>query len=124
MRKILIADDEPYILNILDFSLGAEGYTVLQAVDGESALRLTIENLPDLAILDVMMPGLDGYEVCRRLKDDPRTRGVPVVLLTARNSLEDRRKGEAVQADGYMTKPFSPQRLLDLVQEHLGVAQE
>lgn len=124
MRKILIADDEPYILNILDFSLGAEGYTVLQAVDGESALRLTIENLPDLAILDVMMPGLDGYEVCRRLKDDPRTKGVPVVLLTARNSLEDRRRGEAVRADGYMTKPFSPQRLLDLVQEHLGVAQE
>jgi CheY-like chemotaxis protein len=124
VRKILIADDEPYILNILDFSLGAEGYAVLQAVDGESALRLAREHHPDLMILDVMMPGIDGYEACRRLKEDPETRNIPVVLLTARNSREDRRRGEESHADGYMTKPFSPQRLLDLVQEHLGVAHE
>ena len=124
MRKILIADDEPYILNILDFSLGAEGYTVVQAVDGQAALSLAGQHEPDLIILDVMMPGIDGYEACKRLKEDPQTKSIPVVLLTARNSLEDRRRGEEVGADGYMTKPFSPQRLLDLVQEHLGVVQE
>ncbi len=122
MRKILIVDDEPYILNILDFSLDAEGYTVLQAADGDEALRLAVAQHPDLIILDVMMPRLDGYETCRRLKEDAATKDIPVVMLTARNSREDRDKGDKAGADGFMTKPFSPQRLLDVVQEYLGVA--
>lgn len=122
MRKILIVDDEPYILNILDFSLDAEGYTVLQAPDGDEALRLAAAQHPDLIILDVMMPRLDGFETCRRLKADAGTKDIPVVMLTARNSRADRDKGDRAGADGYMTKPFSPQRLLDVVQEYLGVA--
>lgn len=121
MRKILIVDDEPYILNILDFSLDAEGYRVLQAADGDEALRVAVEQSPDLIILDVMMPRLDGFETCRLLKENVHTRDVPVVLLTARNSREDRDRGDEVKADGYMTKPFSPQRLLDIVQQYLGV---
>lgn len=124
MRKILIVDDEPYILNILDFSLDAEGYRVLQASDGEEALRMAQDQIPDLVIMDVMMPRQDGFETCRRLKEDLRTADIPVVLLTARNSREDRNKGEEVRADGYITKPFSPQRLLDTVQEFLGVISE
>ncbi len=124
MRKILIVDDEPYILNILDFSLDAEGYRVLQASDGEEALRMAQDQIPDLVIMDVMMPRQDGFETCRRLKEDLRTADIPVVLLTARNSREDRSKGEEVRADGYITKPFSPQRLLDTVQEFLGVISE
>ena len=124
MRKILIVDDEPYILNILDFSLDAEGYRVLQASDGEEALRLAQEQTPDLIVMDVMMPRQDGFETCKRLKEDVRTADIPVVLLTARNSREDRSRGEAVKADGYITKPFSPQRLLDTVQEFLGVTSE
>lgn len=124
MRKILIVDDEPYILNILDFSLDAEGYRVLQASDGEEAMRMAQEQAPDLVIMDVMMPRQDGFETCRRLKEDMRTSDIPVVLLTARNSREDRTRGEEVRADGYITKPFSPQRLLDTVQEFLGVTSE
>ena len=124
MRKILIVDDEPYILNILDFSLDAEGYRVLQASDGEEALRMAQDQIPDLVIMDVMMPRQDGFETCRRLKEDLRTADIPVVLLTARNSREDRNKGEEVRADGYITKPFSPQRLLDTVQEFLCVISE
>jgi len=122
LRKILIVDDEPYILNILDFSLDAEGYCVLQAADGDEALRVAAEQSPDLIIMDVMMPRLDGFETCRRLKESVHTRDIPVVLLTARNSHEDRARGDEVKADGYMTKPFSPQRLLDTVQQYLGVA--
>jgi CheY-like chemotaxis protein len=122
LRKILIVDDEPYILNILDFSLDAEGYNVLKAADGDEALRLALEQSPDLIIMDVMMPRLDGYKTCQRLKEDEKTRDIPVVLLTARNSREDRARGDEVKADGFMTKPFSPQRLLETVQEYLGVA--
>jgi len=122
LRKILIVDDEPYILNILDFSLDAEGYMVLQAADGDEALRVAAEQSPDLIIMDVMMPRLDGFETCRRLKENVNTMDIPVVLLTARNSREDRARGDEVKADGYMTKPFSPQRLLDTVQQYLGVA--
>ncbi len=122
MRKILIVDDEPYILNILDFSLDAEGYMVLQAADGDEALRVAAEQSPDLIIMDVMMPRLDGFETCRRLKENVHTMDIPVVLLTARNSREDRARGDEVKADGFMTKPFSPQRLLDTVQQYLGVA--
>ncbi|MBK6898946.1 MAG: response regulator [bacterium] len=121
MRKILIVDDEPYILSILDFSLDAEGYTVLQAADGDAALSLAADQQPDLVILDVMMPRLDGFETCRRLKADLRTKDIPVVLLTARNSREDRTRGRDCGADGYITKPFSPQRLVDTVQTFLGV---
>lgn len=124
MRKILIVDDEPYILNILDFSLDAEGYRVIQASDGEEAQRLAEEHQPELIIMDVMMPRQDGFETCRRLKEDLRTSEIPVVLLTAKNSREDREMGEQVKADGYITKPFSPQRLLDTVQDFLGVVSE
>jgi DNA-binding response OmpR family regulator len=117
-------DDEPYILNILDFSLDAEGYRVIQASDGEEAMRLAQEHQPELIIMDVMMPRQDGFETCRLLKDDMRTSDIPVVLLTAKNSREDREMGEEVKADGYITKPFSPQRLLDTVQDFLGVTSE
>ncbi len=124
VRKILIVDDEPYILNILDFSLDAEGYAVLQAADGEEAVRMAREESPDLVIMDVMMPRSDGFEACRRLKSDPATAHIPVLLLTARSSKEDQERGKAAGADGYVTKPFSPQRLLDKVQEFLHVTSE
>jgi len=124
LRKILIVDDEPYILNILDFSLDAEGYTVLQAADGEQALQLVRDERPDLVIMDVMMPRQDGFETCRQLKDDPKTSGIPIVMLTARGSREDREIGDMVKADGYITKPFSPQKLLDTVSDFLGVTSE
>lgn len=124
MRRILIADDEHNIRHILDFSLHVEGFDVISAQDGEEALSLAVSESPDLVIMDVMMPGCGGIEACRRLKQDARTRQIPVILLTARASREDRQAGEAAGAAEYITKPFSPQKVIEVVQSILGVAQE
>ena len=121
MQKVLIVDDELNIRNILDFSLGAEGYKVIAACDGDEALTLARTESPDLIILDVMMPRGDGFEVCRRLKEDTSTSAIPVVMLTAKNSNDDRQRGQQVKADAYIVKPFSPQRLVETVQSLLGV---
>lgn len=124
MRRILIADDEHNIRHILDFSLHVEGFDVLAAQDGEEALALAASELPDLVLMDVMMPGCGGIEACRRLKQNPRTRQIPVILLTARSSREDRDAGLEAGAAEYITKPFSPQKVIDLIQSILGVAHE
>jgi two-component system alkaline phosphatase synthesis response regulator PhoP len=121
LQRILVVDDERNIRNILDFSLGAEGYQVIAASDGNEALALAQSELPDLIILDVMMPQSDGFEVCRQLKRISSTASIPVILLTAKNSKDDRQRGDEVQADAYFTKPFSPIRLIDTVQSLLGV---
>lgn len=119
--KILVVDDEVYILHILDFSLGAEGFDVITATDGEEALAKAQREKPDLIILDVMMPRLDGYETCRRLKSDPGTKDIPVLLLTARGRDEDRQRGIESGADDYITKPFSPNKLINRVSDILGI---
>ncbi len=121
MRKILICDDDANIRNIMEFSLEAEGFHVLAAADGEQALRMVIGEHPDLVILDVMMPGSDGLSVCRELKQNPATRHIPVLLLTAKSGKGDREAGQAAGADDYITKPFSPQRLVEKVHGVLGV---
>lgn len=121
MHKILVADDEHNIRHILDFSLHAEGFDVLSAHNGEDAFDLAVAELPHLIILDVMMPGQSGIETCRRLKAEERTRNIPVILLTARASREDRELGEQAGADDYITKPFSPQKVISTVQGFLGV---
>jgi DNA-binding response OmpR family regulator len=122
-NKVLVVDDEAYILNILDFSLDSEGFTVLTAANGEDALRKATDEHPDLVILDVMMPKIDGFEVCRALKAKKETQTIPVILLTAKDRDADRQKGGEVGADLYMTKPFSPARLIAAVQELLGSKQ-
>ena len=124
MYKVLVADDEHNIRHILDFSLHAEGFQVIAALNGEEAFRLAAETLPDLVILDVMMPGQDGVETCRALKADERTSGIPVILLTALTGREDRSAGSQAGADAYITKPFSPQKVICAVQELLGVTSD
>ena len=121
MQKVLIVDDEHNIRNILDFSLNAEGFEVISATNGEDAFNSAVKEQPDLVILDVMMPKGDGFETCRRIKQDNRTANIPVILLTARTTREDRERGQEVGADGYITKPFSPGRLIESVQSLLGV---
>lgn len=122
MRKVLVADDEHNIRYILDFSLHAEGFAVLSATDGNDALSLAVRERPDIVILDVMMPGRSGVETCRALKGDPRTARIPIILLTARTAPEDRAEGRAAGADRYITKPFSPQKVVETVLELLGSA--
>ena len=117
---VLVADDDPDILALVTFRLERAGYDVVAASDGEQALQLALDHPPDLAVLDVMMPKLDGYEVTTRLRQDERTRRMPIILLTARVQEADIARGFEVGADDYVRKPFSPQELGARVQAILG----
>lgn len=118
--KILVVDDEVYILHILDFSLGAEGFEVLTANNGELAVERAKQERPDLIVLDIMMPVLDGYETLKRLKGDSHTKDIPVILLTAKGRDVDKRMGFEVGATDYIVKPFSPSRLIERISEIIG----
>jgi two-component system alkaline phosphatase synthesis response regulator PhoP len=120
--KILVVDDEINITQILEFSIGAEGYEVLTALNGEDAVDKARRELPDLIILDVMMPKIDGYEACRILKANPLTKNIPVILLTAKGRDIDKRLGYEVGAADYIVKPFSPNKLIDRIHEVLSCA--
>jgi len=117
--KILVVDDEVNITQILEFSIGAEGYEVITAANGEEAIDKARREQPDLIILDVMMPKIDGYEACRILKANPLTKGIPVVLLTAKGRDIDKRLGYEVGATDYIIKPFSPNKLVDRIHQLL-----
>ena len=119
-RLVLVADDDPDILALVRFRLERDGYEVLSAPDGETALDLALARTPDLALLDVMMPRLDGYEVTRRLREHGPTTTIPIILLTARVQEPDAECGFEAGADDYVTKPFSPQALGESVQAALG----
>ena len=118
---VLVADDDPDILALVRFRLERDGYEVLSALDGEMALDLALARTPDLAVLDVMMPRLDGYEVTRRLREHGPTTTIPIILLTARVQEPDLERGFEAGADDYVTKPFSPQALGERVQAALGL---
>jgi two-component system chemotaxis response regulator CheY len=120
MKKILVADDDPTIRLLVNATLRRDTYTLMEAMDGEQTLQVAREEHPDLILLDVGMPLLDGFEVCRQLKSDPATDSIHIVMLTARAQEAERRQGDAVGADGYFTKPFSPLALLDTISNVLG----
>ncbi len=111
-EKILIADDEESLVEFIGRALKKHGYRVIAAYDGDNALFLIGEELPDLVILDLMMPLMDGWEVCRRAKSDPATKDIPIIMLTARSSADDAVQGLDLGADDYMRKPFSLDELL------------
>lgn len=110
--KLLIVDDEKDIVDLVAYNLEKEGYEVLKAYDGEGALRIVRTKAPDLVILDLMLPGIQGLEVCRRLRRDPATSAVPVIMLTAKGGEVDKVLGLEVGADDYVTKPFSVKELV------------
>ena len=111
-EKILVVEDEEDILELIRYNLTREGYRVMGVVTGEDGLRATQENSYDLVVLDLMLPGLDGLEVCRKLKNDPETRELPVIMVTARGEEADVVTGLELGADDYLTKPFSPRVLV------------
>jgi DNA-binding response OmpR family regulator len=117
--KVLVVDDEVNITQILEFSIGSEGYEVLSASNGEEAVEKARREQPDLIILDIMMPRIDGYETCRILKANPLTKNIPVVLLTAKGRDIDKRLGYEVGATDYIIKPFSPSKLIERIHELL-----
>ena len=117
---VLVADDDDDIRDLVAFRLDRAGYEVLRAGDGQEALDLAREHNPDLAVLDVMMPKLTGYDVTRELRADAATSRIPVILLTARVQEADVARGFEAGADDYVKKPFSPQELKARVQAVLG----
>jgi DNA-binding response OmpR family regulator len=115
-KVVLVADDDRDIADLVMFRLDRSGYEVLQAFDGREALDLALERLPDLCVLDVTMPRLDGYEVTRRLRATDATRSIPIILLTARAQEADEQRAFDAGATDYVRKPFSPQDLKSRVQ--------
>jgi DNA-binding response OmpR family regulator len=112
---VLVVDDDPVILQLLEVNFEMEGFRVLTAVDGGEGLRKARSQGPDIVISDVMMPKVDGLELTRALKGDPKTANLPVILLSARAQSADVQRGLDVGVDEYVTKPFDPLELVDLV---------
>lgn len=115
-KDVLIVDDEPNIVISLQFLMQQAGFVVRLAADGVAALTLIAERPPDLVLLDIMLPRLDGWEVCRRIRANPAWQPMKVLLLTAKGRDVDVEKGLALGADGYVTKPFSTRELVQMVQ--------
>ncbi|MHB8836183.1 MAG: response regulator transcription factor [Candidatus Methylomirabilia bacterium] len=117
--RILIVDDEPSIVETLRFALEKAGYDCLVAYDGEEALRIARAENPGLIVLDIMLPKLNGFQICRLLKFDARYRHIPIVMLSARAQERDRLLGKETGADAYVSKPFEFPELLQVIARHL-----
>ncbi|MFZ5592145.1 MAG: response regulator [Bacillota bacterium] len=124
MPTVLVVEDDEHILELIKFHLEKESYRVLAAADGEQALVLAQQQRPDLIVLDVMLPGLDGLSVCRRLRQDRATAAIPVIMVSARGEELDKVLGLEIGADDYVTKPFSPRELMARVRARLRNRQE
>lgn len=118
-KKILIVEDEEQMVEMLKIRLEANGYEVLSAADGKQGLEKAQREAPDLMILDLMIPKMDGFKVCGLLKKDARYARIPIIMFTARAQDSDKRMGQEVGADAYLTKPFEPKVLLDKIEELL-----
>ncbi len=118
-KRILLVDDEPDLVDTVRLRLEANGYDVISASDGQVAFQKAKSEKPDLIILDLMLPKMDGYKVCGLLKKDSRYSKIPVILFSARAQTEDVKMGEEVGAEAYITKPFEPETLLGKIKELL-----
>lgn len=120
-KRVFIAEDEPNILESLSFLLGREGWEVTSALDGNSALeQLNGGTLPDVVILDIMLPHRNGFDILRQLRASPRTRDLPVIVLTAKGQEKDRKTAEEIGASAFVTKPFSNKDVVDQVRRLAG----
>jgi CheY-like chemotaxis protein len=118
-RRILVVDDDPRLLHVVSMYLRIEGYEVDSEPDGAAALQCLERSRPDLVICDIMMPGIDGLEVCRRIKSDPATRCIPVLMFTALSGDDDVENGRAAGADRFINKPFSLVGLSTVIRSYL-----
>ena len=120
MSKVMVIDDEPFILMMIEDKLKKSGLEVITSRQSQGALDFIRRESPDLIILDWMMPGLSGIDICRQLKSDPDLSGIPIFMLTAKGQEDDEKTGLMCGVDRYITKPFSPKMLLEMVLETLG----
>ena len=118
-KRILVVDDEVDLVNLVKMRLEANGYEAVGAYDGQEGLDKAKKEKPDLVILDLMLPKMDGYKVCRMLKFDEKYKNIPIIMFTARAQESDKKMGEEVGADAYITKPFEPEVLLTKIKELL-----
>ena len=118
--KILIVDDEEDVVKPIAFRLDIQGFEVLMEPDGDLGFQTAVAELPDLILLDIMMPGIDGWETLTRLKRDPETAKIPVIIFTAREHSRGHQKSEEMGAADYFRKPFEPDELIELVEKHVG----
>ncbi len=116
---ILVADDEPALLRLMSFVLQKQGHVMLTATNGEEALQMVREQRPDLVVLDIMMPRLDGFQVAERIRSEPEIAGIPIVMLSAKAQDEDVERGLAAGVNTYITKPFAPEQLAIVVADLL-----
>jgi two-component system phosphate regulon response regulator PhoB len=119
MGRVLVVDDEPDVLLLCRLNLQQRGHELLEASDGSSALDLARERHPDVIVLDLMLPGMTGYEVLETLKQDEKTSDIPVLVLTARSLRADRERSHGLGASGFLTKPFLPSELCEMVESLL-----
>ena len=119
-KRLLIVDDEKDLVETVAFRLKALGYEVIAAYDGQQGLDMARKENPDLIILDLMLPKIDGYKVCRMLKFDEKFKKIPIIMFSARAQENDKKMGMEVGADAYITKPFEPSALLAKIQELIG----
>jgi len=121
VKKIIVVDDEPDVLKTTSIFLKSEGFNVVTAVDGIAALEVIRKERPDLIVLDIMLPKIDGYKICRMLKFDDKFRDIPIIIFTARAQEVDEKKAMEVKADAYITKPFQPDVLLGKIKQLLSM---
>ncbi len=119
-NRILVVEDEESLLKLESILLSSKGYNVTGVMDGKSALEEVMTNRPDLVILDIMLPEIDGFEVCRRIRENPATSDIPVVMLTAKKNSQDVARGTEVGANAYLTKPFKSAKVIEVIEELLG----
>lgn len=119
--KILIVDDEPFIVETIKFSLEHLGFECLTAFDGLEAIKVAREEMPDLILLDIMLPKMNGYKVCRLLKFDDKFKHIPIIMLTARTQEKDKTLGIETGADEYVTKPFDIDNVVSLIKKYLNI---
>lgn len=115
-KKVLIVEDEESLLKLESILLTSKGFEVKGVSNGKAALEYLEEEKPDLILLDIMLPEIDGFEVCQRIKSNPETKSIPVIMLTAKKSREDMARGELVGADWYITKPFKSAMVIETIQ--------
>ncbi len=118
-HKILIVEDEESLLRLESILLTSKGYEVIGASNGRQALEAVLAEGPDLVLLDIMLPEIDGFEVCRQIKSNPKTGQIPVIMVTAKKASDDMTRGEEVGADWYITKPFKSAMVIETIQRFL-----
>lgn len=118
-KKILIVEDEESLLKLESILLTSKGFEVKGVTNGRAALEEIQKSHPDLVLLDIMLPEMDGFEVCKKIKEDPQTREIPVIMLTAKKTREDMEKGKEVGADCYITKPFKSAMVIETIQRYI-----